>query len=466
MSLQHSGMQRSVLLIEDDAVLADSLKEFLREEGWEVDYASTAKEARSKLVGNVFDLLVADYLLPDATVLSLFEEVRLRSPLTKVLAITGVQDVQVAARAFKNGAGDFLFKPFTLDELQQRIEGLMEERRLESEPGHPHPSSDMIGRSPAMEKVFQLIDLVADKNVTVLITGESGTGKELVAHAIHSRSLRKDHPFVAINCAAIPESLLEDELFGHVKGAYTDAGKERKGKFEQADQGTLLLDEIGDMPASLQVKLLRVLEDNKFERLGSNQTIQVDARIVVATHCDLREKVGKGEFREDLFCRLNVVSIHLPPLREKKEDLPFLATQFLKEYSETYELREKKLAPGALKRLMRHDWPGNVRELKNVLKLACVLSGDERTILELDDFATLDDQLSGDLAPSELMQNYLRLPEEGIEIKRFVRGLENGLIREALQRTGGNKRQAARLLGLKRTTLVAKLRRAQGSDLS
>ena len=447
MSLQQNSAQRSVLLIEDDTGLADSLKEFLQEEGWEVDYASTVKEARSKLVGKVFDLLVADYLLPDATVLSLFEEVQLRSPLTKVLVITGVQDVQVAAKAFRKGAGDFLFKPFSLDELQKRIEGLMEERRLESErerrksePGHPHPSIDMIGRSPAVMKVFQLIDLVADKNATVLVTGESGTGKELVARAIHSRSSRKDHPFVAINCAAIPESLLEDELFGHVKGAYTDAGKERKGKFEQADQGTFLLDEIGDMPASLQMKLLRVLEDNKVEKLGSNQTIQVDARIVVATNCDLREKVRQGEFREDLFYRLNVVPIHLPPLRERKEDLPLLATHFLKEFSEAYELSEKKLAPGALKYLMRYPWPGNVRELKNVLELACVLSGDERTILELDDFATLENQPSGDLDPTELLQNYLHLPEEGIEIKEVVRGLENNLIQDALQRTGGNKR--------------------------
>ncbi|MEE8350452.1 MAG: sigma-54 dependent transcriptional regulator [Acidobacteriota bacterium] len=473
MSLKPGSPQRSVLLIEDDTSLADSLREFLEEEGWEVDYASTVKEGRAKLIGKVFDLVVADYLLPDATVLSLFEEVQLRSPLTKVLVITGVQDVQVAAKAFRKGAGDFLFKPFNLDELQKCIAGLMEERRRESErerfknqPGHPHRSSRMIGRSPAVEKVFQLIDLVAEKNTTVLVTGESGTGKELVARGIHSRSLRKSHPFVAINCAAIPESLLEDELFGHVKGAYTDAGKDRTGKFERADQGTLLLDEIGDMPASLQMKLLRVLENKRFEKLGSNQTIQVDVRIVVATNCDLREKVRNGEFREDLFYRLNVVPIHLPPLRERKEDLPLLAGHFLKEFSETYELPEKKLPPGVLKRLMRYDWPGNIRELKNVLELACVLSGDERTILELGDFATLDNQPSGDLAPTELLQGYLRLPEEGLEIQEVVRSVENNLIQEALQRTGGNKRKAAGLLGLKRTTLVAKLRRAADSSLS
>lgn len=466
MGLIASRHCRSVLLIEDDTGLAADLRDFLEEEGWEVEYAATVEEARSKLVEKVFDLLIADYLLPDANVLTLFQEVQLRSPLTKVLVITGVRDIQVAAQAFKKGAGDFIFKPFTLTELQKRIEALMKEQRLESErqrqksePKQFSKPINMVGHSPAMHKVFQLISLVADKNATVLVTGESGTGKELVACAIHSRSPRKKNPFVPINCAAIVENLLEDELFGHVRGAYTDARGERTGKFEQADGGTLFLDEIGDMSPSLQVKLLRVLEENKFEKLGSNEIIHVDVRIVVATNCDLREKVQKQEFRNDLFYRLNVVPIHLPPLRERKEDLPLLANHFLQELSQSYGLPRKKLAPGALKRLMHYDWPGNVRELWNVLELASVLSGDKRTILEVDDFATLDDEPLSRLTSTELLLDCFRLPEAGIDLKQFIRELEKNLIRESLERAGGNKKKAARLLRLKRTTLVAKLRR-------
>ena len=278
MTLIGGSPGRSVLLIEDDASLAADLRHFLEDEGWEVECATSVQEARSKLIETVFDLLVADYLLPDANVLSLFEEVQLRSPLTKVLVITGVQDVQVAAQAFKQGAADFLFKPFTLTQLEKRIEALMEEQRLDSERERQKSKSkefsrpiNMVGRSPAIQKVFQLINLVADKNATVLVTGESGTGKELAARAIHSRSARRKNPFVAMNCGAIPENLLEDELFGHVRGAFTDARQERTGKFEQADGGTLFLDEIGDMSQSLQVKLLRVLEEHQVEKLGSNQ---------------------------------------------------------------------------------------------------------------------------------------------------------------------------------------------------
>ncbi len=466
MTLIESSPGRSVLLIEDDAGLAADLRHFLEEEGWEVECATSVQEARSKLIEKIFDLLVADYLLPDANVLSLFKEVQLRSPLTKVLVITGVHDVQVAAQAFKQGAADFLFKPFTLTQLEKRIEALMEEQRLESEQERQKSKSNefsrpvnMVGRSPAIRKVFQLINLVADKNATVLVTGESGTGKELAARAIHSRSARKKNSFVAMNCGAIPENLLEDELFGHVRGAYTDARQERTGRFEQADGGTLFLDEIGDMSQSLQVKLLRVLEEKQFQKLGSNKTIQVDVRIVVATHCDLREKVRKREFREDLFYRLNVVPMHMPPLRERKEDLPLLVHHFLQESAHAQQLSPKKLSPGALKRLMRHDWRGNVRELCNVLELASVLAGDERTILEASDFATLDDELVLELASADLFQNKLRLPEEGMDLRWFVQELEKHLIDQALERSGDNKRRAARLLGLKRTTLVAKLRR-------
>ena len=460
---------RSVLVIEDDPEVASGLVEFFEEEGWDVESASTVKEGRSKLVQRVFDLLVADYLLPDANVLTLFDDVQLRSPLTKILVITGVRDIEVVAQSFKKGAGDFVSKPFLLTELQKRIHALMEEGCLEAQRERemndvkPSRPISIVGQSPALLKVFQLIDLVADKNATVLVTGESGTGKELVASAIHSQSSRKAKPLVAINCAAIPENLLEDELFGHVRGAYTDARTDRKGKFEKADGGTLFLDEIGDMPMSLQVKLLRVLEQNTFQKLGSNKTIRVDVRIVVATNCDLMEKVKRGEFRKDLFYRLKVVPIQLPPLRERKEDLPLLATHFLETFSDSNRLTQRRLSPGALKRLMQHPWPGNIRELRNVLELACVLSGPKRTILEVDDFATLDDETLSEFTSSQPAKQGHVLPMEGIDLKQFIQELEKTLILESLRRTEGNKQKAARLLGLKRTTLVAKLRRMNGS---
>jgi DNA-binding NtrC family response regulator len=315
-----------------------------------------------------------------------------------------------------------------------------------------------VGQGPSIQIVFRLIDMVADTNATVLISGESGTGKELVARAIHDQSPRRKSAFVAINCGAIPENLLEDALFGHVRGAYTDARGARGGKFEQANGGTLFLDEIGNMPLSLQVKLLRVLEEKQFEKLGSDQTVKVDVRIIAATNSELREKVKRGEFRDDLFYRLHVVPIHLPPLRERTEDIPLLASHFLQLFSQEHNLPEKQLDPGGLKRLKQYDWPGNVRELRNVLELAFVTSRD-RTVLEAEDFPTLRIGSNSHGDQRELMQNFMRLPDEGVDLNQLVTELERDLIVQSLERTGGNKGQAARLLSLKRTTLVEKLRR-------
>jgi two-component system, NtrC family, response regulator AtoC len=453
----------SVLVLEDDLALSSALRDYLEEEGWEVACAATAAEARNLLGQMVFDLVLADYLLPDADGITVFDEIQARSPLTKVMMMTGVRDMEVAARAFREGADDLISKPFQLTELARRIDNLMVKKEQRAtvvrENGADfRPPRHLVGQSIAMKKVFRLIDLIADKNATVLITGESGTGKELVARAIHRRSPRSKNPFVAINCGAIPENLLEDELFGHVRGAYTDAREARMGKFEQANGGVLFLDEIGNMTLSLQMKLLRVLEEREFERLGSNRPIRIDVRVLTATNCDLREKVRSGGFRGDLFYRLNVVPIHLAPLRERKEDIPLLVNHFLQVFAEEYQAPKRCVEPAVLKRLIQCPWPGNIRELRNALELAWVLSCDS-TVLTAEHFPTLADDLAEPTGETPTLQKYLELPEEGIDLNQVVSELEKALICQSLERAGGNKGKAARLLYLKRTTLVEKLRR-------
>lgn len=458
------NLSQSVLVIEDDEALAGVLKTFLEAEGWQVKCAGTAAEARRVVASEaVFDLVLADYLLPDADGLTVFEEIQQRSPMTKVMLMTGVRDMEVAARAFKQGAADLISKPFRLNDLEKRISQLMDRksRRLQDEAKSLEPCdqpSSIIGNSAGMNKVLHLIRMVAGKNATVMITGESGTGKELVAQGIHDLSPRSDKPFVAINCAAIPDNLLEDELFGHVRGAYTDARQARIGRFEQANGGTLFLDEIGDMPSSLQVKLLRVLEEKSFQKLGSNQTIRVDFRLLAATNSDLHEKLKNGEFRTDLFYRINVVPIHIPPLRERKEDIALLVNHFIKRICSQYKVPCKKLDPQALRILIQHQWPGNIRELRNVVELGFVLS-ENRNILHVEDFPTLTESLETGAEHQQLLDSYLELPEEGIDLNQVVSEVEKNLICQSLNRTGGNKGKAARLLYLKRTTLVEKLRR-------
>ncbi len=459
--VQHQN--HSVLVLEDDTVLASALREFLEDEGWQVECATTAREARSKLGQSVYDLVLADYRLPDADALTIFDEIQTRSPLTKVMMMTGVVNGEIAAKAFRKGASDLIYKPFEISELEDRIDKLMEATGVTLEEVAPKPDEEethgepweIIGESSAMSRLFRMIDLVARTKATVLILGESGTGKELVARALHRRSPRGDRPFVALNCGAIPEHLLEDELFGHVKGAYTDAREERIGKFEQASGGTLFLDEIGNMPLALQVKLLRVIEQRELERLGSNKTVKIDVRIIAATNVDLRERIRDGSFREDLFYRLNVVPVSLPPLRRRKGDIPLLVNHFLEVFRVEYELPPKQLDPMALKKLMRYSWPGNVRELRNAVEFATVLSGD-RTVLQFEDFPALVNQVESDSNP---VLNNLNLPEDGIDLNEVIAELERHLIRQSLARTGGNKGKAARLLRLKRTTLVEKLRR-------
>jgi DNA-binding NtrC family response regulator len=453
----------SVLLLEDDLTLSALLEKFFDQWGWKVQSAGTVGEAQKMIAENTFDLVLSDYLLPDDNGLAIFDEIQKRSPLTKVMLMTGVQDMGVAASAFRKGAADLLPKPFRIQELEERIAAVMQRRTrsddivtqsLTEEVDWPR---GIVGESLAIKKLVRLVKMVAKKDPPVMVTGESGTGKELVARAIHELSPRGDKTFVAINCGAIPENLLEDELFGHVRGAYTDAKSTRIGKLEEANGGTIFFDEIGEMKPTLQVKLLRVLEEHCFQRLGSNQSISVDFRVISATNADLRQRIEDGEFREDLFYRLNVVPIHVPPLRERASDIPLLANHFLDLFARQYGESRKSLEPESLKAICQHAWPGNIRELRNVIELGFILSG-ERESIRAEDLPTLDDQVGASVHGRQL-DALLHLPEEGIDLNQVVSEVERNLICQSLERTGGNKGKAARLLFLKRTTLVEKLRR-------
>lgn len=453
--------QNSVLLLEDDTTLSNLLKTFFEQWGWHVECAGTVSEAQEKIANSTFDLVLSDYLLPDDNGLTIFEDIQRRSPLTKVMVMTGVQDMGVAASVLRKGAADLLPKPFKIKELEQRIDAVMNQRSAvahKSEGGKVSEwPSGIVGETDAIKHVVRLIKMVSKKDPPVLITGESGTGKELVARAIHELSERGDRPFVAINCGAIPETLLEDELFGHARGAYTDAKATRIGKLEQANGGTIFFDEIGEMLPALQVKLLRVLEERTFQRLGNNKDIAVDFRVIAATNADLSKKIQEGRFREDLFYRFNVVPIHNPSLRERKSDIPLLAKHFLQQFSEQYDEPVKELDPKVLRALMQHNWPGNIRELRNVIELGFILAA-ERPVIELSDLPTLDETHGATVHGAQL-EALLTLPEEGIDLNQVVNEVERNLICQSLARTGGNKGKAARLLFLKRTTLVEKLRR-------
>jgi DNA-binding NtrC family response regulator len=350
-----------------------------------------------------------------------------------------------------------------LEEYQLKSEN----RRLRGELQEKYHFSNLVGNSPSMQNIYRLIGAVSQKTSTVLIEGETGTGKELIARAIHYSGPRKNQPLVSVNCGAIPANLLEDELFGHVKGAFTSAHQHRIGRFEQANHGTLFLDEVSNMPTDLQVKLLRVLQEREFQRVGSAETVKVDVRIVAATNTNLLEAVEKGEFREDLYYRLNVIPIQVPPLRQRHEDIPLLVAHFTKRYCTEQQLQLKRVSHESIKYLMSYEWPGNIRQLQNAVEMAVTLSGD-RDLLDLGDFPVVARQSPGTNPPQAI-----DIPDDGIHFNTIVSDLEKRLILQSLQVSGGNKKKAASLLHLKRTTFVEKLRRMgmetpadEGLDLS
>jgi DNA-binding NtrC family response regulator len=435
-------MKPRILVVEDEEKLRRVIELQLRSAGYEASGAASAEEALRDTAGA--SLVLTDLRLPGMDGLALLDALRRQNASAPVIVMTAFGSVESAVEAMKRGAVDFLPKPFSMDHLMTVIARALEvsalrdeNRELRAELGRRYQFDNIIGSSPAMQEVLATVDRVAPTRATVLLCGESGTGKDLIARAIHHHSPRRDKPFVKINCTAIPENLLESELFGYEKGAFTGAAATKPGKFEHADGGTVLLDEIGDVPPSVQVKLLRVLQEREFERLGSNKTRQIDVRVIAATNADLRAALEEGRFREDLYYRLNVVPINIPPLRDRRGDIPLLAAHLARRHGVT-------LDDGAVEKLSRHHWPGNVRELENVLERSLVLASSARVLtaadIRIDYRGQTPDAFAGFLP-------------EGMTLDEF----EQQLIREALRRTEGNKSQAARLLGLTRNAFRYRL---------
>jgi len=465
-----------LLLVDDEESLRSVVAERLTDHGFEVVQAADGESALKALDGFAFDVIISDLRLPGIDGRHVIDAALTRYPGIVAIVVTGYGTVKDAVDIIKRGASDFISKPFQFDELMHVLTNALEQKRLKSENAYLHQQLDerfglgsMVGKSAPMRALFQLIETAAPTSATILISGETGTGKEMVARAIHQTSSRQRERFVAINVSAIPETLLDAELFGHARGAFTGAVAMRQGRLEQADKGTLFLDEVGTMPMALQMKMLRVLQEREFERIGDNRTIKVDVRIVAATNADLLKMVKDGSFREDLYYRLNVIAVHLTPLRERPEDIPPLVQNFLRKFSDrdpgsgardpgvsrlpTPDSRLPTVSQEAMRRLMSHPWPGNVRQLENAIERALALLGG-RTRIELED-------LPPDLQPEEpeAVTPSLDLPEKGIDLPMLIAQIEKDLIARALTRTAQNRGAAARLLGLKRTTLVEKLKR-------
>ncbi|PYS10188.1 MAG: hypothetical protein DMG17_25325, partial [Acidobacteria bacterium] len=383
--------REQVLVVDDEEDLRKAIVDILTLDGFEVDQAGSAEEAAEKLSQTAYDVLITDHNLPGKTGVELLEESLVRYPEIIGIIITGYGTIETAVNAIKKGAYNYLTKPFKLVELPVMVRKGLKERHLRFENQYLRKQLDerygfdnIIGTGRGMKRIFELVETIAGLTSTVLIQGETGTGKELIAKAIHFNSQRKDQKMVSINCGAIPENLLESELFGHVKGAFTGAVQTRIGRFEQANGGTIFLDEIGNMPLALQVKLLRVLQEREFERVGGNSTVKVDVRIIAATSSNLEQMVKDGTFREDLYYRLNVIPIDLPPLRERREDIPLLVQRFIEHFCETHKLDLKTISPHVLKVLMAYDWPGNVRQLENIVERMVALTANRPAILPAD----------------------------------------------------------------------------------
>ncbi|NLJ26616.1 MAG: sigma-54-dependent Fis family transcriptional regulator [Deltaproteobacteria bacterium] len=448
-----------ILIVDDDPGTLEAISDLLKEAGYEIDVASNGQEAIRKARQNKFEVVITDLSMPGMDGMELLGHFMKHQPDTYVIMLTGVGTIATAVEAMKQGAFDYLSKPAKSDEILlvlKRAEEMMllraENDLLRSQLKERYCFDKIIGKSEPMQAIYRMIERVARTDSTILITGESGTGKELIANAVHYNSERKDKPFIPINCGAIPEELLESELFGHEKGSFTGAYREHLGRFELAHQGTIFLDEIGEMSPKLQVKLLRFLQEKKFERVGGARTIQVDTRIVAATNKDLEKMVSAGSFREDLFYRLNVIPIRVPPLRERIEDIPLLIQHFLKQHSQKKDIPLKRISKAALSAMQAYSWPGNVRELENAIERLVILTeGDE---IQMED-------LPQRMAQMQAKPSFSTIGIEGggIDLKGTLEELENSLILEALKKAGGVKNQAAKLLGLNRTTLIEKMKK-------
>ena len=436
----------NIMIVDDEKIVRESLFHWFTKIGHTVEKASSGFEALEKLEKNPFDLLFVDIKMPEMSGIELLEKVKTEYPETSVIIITAYGSIETAVNAMKLGASDYLLKPFKPDYLSLVMEKITQQIKLESEYHYLKGRMEkitrfdnIIGQSPAMEKIFDLIPEVAQSDASILLIGETGTGKELVAKAIHAKSKQNYLPFIAINCGAVPDSLLESELFGHQKGAFTGATYSRKGFLEVVSGGTLFLDEVGEISTKMQIDLLRVLEEKKITRIGNSNPIEVDFRLISATRRDIEKEIVAGNFREDFFYRINVISIQIPPLRERKEDIPLLTQHFLEKYSQETTKRVDHINRGTMEHLMRYNWPGNVRELENAIERAVVLS-KSRT-LEMEDFS------------------FLREPSPELFHPMSLREMEKQHIQRVLEECGWNITRASKLLDINRVTLHKKIKR-------
>jgi DNA-binding NtrC family response regulator len=450
--------QEEVLVVDDEEVMRDVLGQVLRQAGYEVSFAETGAAGVELARKGSFAAAIVDVMLPEMGGLEVLEELKKVDPEIVVLMITAYASMEMAIDAIKRGAFYFVPKPFDNQQLLHILANGLTRRRLEDENRQLRTAlrdqgrfMELVGKSPKMLQVFQLVAQVAPSRSTILVAGESGTGKELVAKAVHQNSTRKDKPFVVVNSGSLPHELLESNLFGHVKGAFTGAVYAKKGLFELADKGTLFFDEIGNIPIETQAKLLRVMQEREFMRLGGVDTLKVDVRVVAATNIDLRRAVEEGRFREDLFYRLNVIAIQLPPLRQRKEDIPALVQHFVDKYSRENGKAVEGVSEEVLQALMDYDWPGNVRELENVIERGVVLSTGPTIGKELVP-EHVGHTPSFHIPP-------LAVPPEGINLREVIANFERRLIESTLEATGGVQKDAARLLGLKPTTLNEMIKR-------
>jgi len=452
-------VKESILIVDDDEGVRQVLSRSLGESGYVVTCAESGERATASVRETPFDLVILDMVLPRIDGLEVLKEISNLRPEVGVIMITGYASVETAIKAMKMGAVDYIVKPFRMEEVELVVGRALERshlrrenaalrRQLESTFG----VHNMVGQSPAMRRIFALIEQVASTRSSVLVTGASGTGKELVAKALHFNGDRRDQPFVPVSCGGIPESLLEDELFGHVKGAFTDAGADRAGRFETADGGTLFLDEIGTMSPSLQIKLLRVLQEREFLRVGGTAKVPVDVRVIAATNNDLKRMVDEGRFREDLYYRLNVIHIHLPTLRERREDIPALIQHFLIRYCREMNVPMKRFAADAMRILCDYSWPGNVRQLENVVERTVALSFGKQDLGRED-------------LPREILEEgavevpILQVGGDGFSLDEVLANYEQRMLYQALEHAGWVKTRAAELLKIKRTTLIEKMKR-------
>jgi len=435
-----------ILVVDDEAIMRESLRDWLSDIGHQVITAENGPQALGIIEKMKPSIIISDLVMPGMDGIELLKRAKEISPGIEVIITTAYGSIPTAINAMREGAYDYLEKPFCPEKTELLISRLVKHKGLIDENISLHRKledryrfENIIAKSSKMQQITELIKVVAKSNATVLIIGDSGTGKELVARALHSQSYRKDKPFVAVSCAALPESLLESELFGHEKGAFTGAHNQRKGKFEIANRGTLFMDEIGEMSANIQVHLLRVLEEKEFTRVGGNELIKVDVRFISATNKDLKTAVANGQFREDLYYRLNVVTIELPPLRERKEDIPLLAQHFLKKFAVENQKEITGFSPKATNFLLKYEWPGNVRELENAIERSVILA--QNSCIEVTDLPQGNLLKAGSLLRGQTLED-----------------LEKNHILDILTQTQGNYSQAARILGISRMTLYNKVR--------